>query len=131
MIVDEALRMLTALTLANRLGDRTAALAEASGRLDAMRIGLWLTNRLGFLPNPRLRGADRSSGRGRWMLGGWMRLANRMTRRQERLAAVRSCFRRRDGSPRGFPLAREREATRVCSAGSGESCALDDWRAFI
>ena len=34
------LRMLAALTLANRLGDKREALAEASGHLDALRITL-------------------------------------------------------------------------------------------
>jgi len=44
--------MLAALTLANRLEEKTEALAEASGRLDALPITLRLAKRLGFLSNP-------------------------------------------------------------------------------
>ncbi len=51
VILDEGLRMLTALTLANRLADKREALAQASGHLDALRITLRLAKRLGFLSN--------------------------------------------------------------------------------
>jgi len=54
----EALRMLAALTLANRLTDKREALAEASGRLDALRITLRLAKRLGYLSNRRRSRAD-------------------------------------------------------------------------
>lgn len=52
VVLDEALRMLAALTVANRLADKREALAEASGRLDAVRIALRPATRLGFLSNP-------------------------------------------------------------------------------
>lgn len=44
--------MLAALTLANRLTDKRDRLAEASGRLDTLRITVRLAKRLGFLSNP-------------------------------------------------------------------------------
>jgi hypothetical protein len=52
VILDEGLRMLAALTVTNRLAGKREALAEASGRLDALRINLRLAKRLGFLSNP-------------------------------------------------------------------------------
>lgn len=51
LILDEALRMMAALTLANRLADKRGALEEASGHLDALRIALRLAKRLAYLPN--------------------------------------------------------------------------------
>ncbi len=43
--------MLTVLTVASRRTARSGVLEEASGRLDALRIGLRLGKRLGFLSN--------------------------------------------------------------------------------
>lgn len=60
VILDEGLRMLAALTLANRLTDKRQALAEASGRLDALRITVRLAKRLGFLSNPGYASGSRT-----------------------------------------------------------------------
>lgn len=46
VILDEALRMLTALTVASRVAGRQPLLAEASGHLDAVRVAVRLANRL-------------------------------------------------------------------------------------
>ncbi|MBM3668207.1 MAG: hypothetical protein FJW90_12210 [Actinobacteria bacterium] len=73
VILDEGLRMLTALSLANRLADKREALAEASGRLDALRISLRLAKRLGFLSGrgyEHLTAVADEIGR---MLGGWLK----------------------------------------------------------
>lgn len=73
LILDEALRMLACLTIANRRAEKQASLAEASGRLDALRITLRLATRLGFLSNggyARLSGMADEVGR---MLGGWLK----------------------------------------------------------
>jgi hypothetical protein len=51
VMLDDALRMLVSLAVANRRADRTETLREASGRLDALRITLRLSKRLGFVSN--------------------------------------------------------------------------------
>ncbi|MGH7477757.1 MAG: four helix bundle protein [Longimicrobiales bacterium] len=73
MILDEALRMLAALTVANRLADRRGSLAEASGHLDALRIALRLAKRLAFLPNRGYVGLSGSIDEVGRMLGGWLK----------------------------------------------------------
>lgn len=50
-MLEDALQMLVFMTVANRRGDKGDALAKASGRLDALRITLRLSKRLGFLSN--------------------------------------------------------------------------------
>ncbi|MBM4270010.1 MAG: four helix bundle protein, partial [Deltaproteobacteria bacterium] len=72
-ILDEGLRMLTLLAATNRAVDRLPGLTEASGRLDALRITLRLSNRLGFLSHgayERLCEIADEVGR---MLGGWIK----------------------------------------------------------
>jgi hypothetical protein len=59
--------------LANRRTERLATLSDAGGRLDALRITLRLSKRLGFLSNggyERLCGGVDEIGR---MLGGWLK----------------------------------------------------------
>ena len=51
VILEDALRMLVLFTVANRRHDKAETLAEASGRLDALRIALRLSHRVGFLSN--------------------------------------------------------------------------------
>ena len=58
VIIEHALELLGALTVANRLTDKREMLLEGSGRLDALRISLRLAKRLGFLQR-RVRDADR------------------------------------------------------------------------
>src|SRR5439155_12315071 len=71
VILEDGLQMLVLLTVANRRTEKGETLAEASGRLDALRITLRLSQRLGFLSNggyERLSGTAEEGGR---MLGGW------------------------------------------------------------
>ncbi|HUP22384.1 MAG TPA: four helix bundle protein [Thermoanaerobaculia bacterium] len=82
LILDEALRMMAALTLANRLADKREALEEASGRLDALRIawaarratqepaveGAWNTSRRNRAPHPARRNDKRRSANGESVL---------------------------------------------------------------
>lgn len=73
VILEDALQMLVLLTVANRRAEKRESLAEASGRLDALRITLRLATRLGFLSNggyERLSGVADEVGR---MLGGWLK----------------------------------------------------------
>jgi uncharacterized membrane protein len=49
VILENALQMMVLLTVANRRTQKGETLAEASGRLDALRITLRLSQRLGFL----------------------------------------------------------------------------------
>jgi len=73
VILDDALQMLTLLTVATRRTARVESLEEASGRLDALRIALRLSKRLGFLSNggyEELSSAADEVGR---MLGGWLK----------------------------------------------------------
>jgi hypothetical protein len=51
VILEDALQMLVLRTVANRRTEKGETLAEASGRLDALRITLRLSKRLGFLSN--------------------------------------------------------------------------------
>ena len=65
--------MLVLMTVANRRAKKGETLAEASGRLDALRITLRLGKRLGFLSNSGyedLSGIVDEVGR---MLGGWLK----------------------------------------------------------
>jgi len=76
VILEDALRMLVGLTVANRRPDKHQSLAEASGRLDALRITLRLSRQLGYLSNggyERLAVAADEVGR---MLGGWLKHAS-------------------------------------------------------
>lgn len=76
MILDDALQMLVSLTVANRRRNRFETLEEASGRLDALRITLRLSKRLGFLSNGGYALlAENADEIGR-MLGGWMKHAS-------------------------------------------------------
>ena len=73
VILDDALQMLVLLTVANRRAQKVEGLAEASGRLDALRITLRLSQRLGYLSNggyAALTGVADEVGR---MLGGWLK----------------------------------------------------------
>lgn len=90
LILDEALGMMAALTLANRLADEREALEEGSGWLDALRIAVRLAKRLAFLPNhayARLAETIDEVGR---MLGGWLK------HERARASSLRS--RRRSGT---------------------------------
>lgn len=73
VILDEALRMLAALTLANRLVNKTEALSEASGHLDALRIALRLAKRLTFLPKRAYAALSETIDEVGRMLGGWLK----------------------------------------------------------
>jgi hypothetical protein len=65
--------MLALLTVANRLRERAGSLAEASGRLDAVRIALRLSHQLGFLSHGGYELLSvRADEVGR-MLGGWIK----------------------------------------------------------
>jgi hypothetical protein len=73
VILEDALQMLVLMTVANRRAEKSETLAEASGRLDALRITLRLGKRLGFLSNggyEDLSGVADEVGR---MLGGWLK----------------------------------------------------------
>jgi hypothetical protein len=73
VILEDALRMLSALTTANRRTDKVDRLTEASGRLDAVRIALRLSKRLGYLSNRAyavLTPVTDEVGR---MIGGWLK----------------------------------------------------------
>ena len=73
VILDEALGMLAALTLANRLTDKRDCLAEASGRLDTLRITVRLAKRLGYLSNPGYESLTETADEVGRMLGGWLK----------------------------------------------------------
>lgn len=73
VILDEGLRMLAALALANRLADKTEALSEASGHLDALRIALRLATRLTFLPKRAYAALSETIDEVGRMLGGWLK----------------------------------------------------------
>lgn len=97
VILDDGLKMLVLLTVANRRAEKQASLAEASGRLDALRITLRLATRLGFLSNggyERLSGLADEVGR---MLGGWLKYEDGVGA-VESTAAERP---RRSSRPRG------------------------------
>ncbi len=77
VILEDALQMMVLLTVANRRTEKGETLAEASGRLDALRITLRLSQRLGLLSHggyARLSGvADEVDG----ILGGSLRYDRR------------------------------------------------------
>jgi hypothetical protein len=86
VILEDALQMLVLMTVANRRAEKGEALAEASGRLDALRITLRLSKRRGFLSNggyEELTGVADEVGR---MLGGWLK----HERHQDRSLKARS-----------------------------------------
>jgi hypothetical protein len=72
VILDEALRLMAALALANRLSDKCEALAEASGRLDALRIALRLAKRLAFLCKAGYARLSETADEVARMLDGWL-----------------------------------------------------------
>ncbi|MCK6557009.1 four helix bundle protein [Candidatus Binatia bacterium] len=51
VMLEDALQMLVSVTVANRRANKMETLQEASGRLDALRITLRLSKRLGFVSN--------------------------------------------------------------------------------
>ena len=73
VVIDDALRMLALLTVANRLRERGGSLAEASGRLDAVRIALRLSHQLGFLSHGGYELLSLRADEVGRMLGGWMK----------------------------------------------------------
>jgi hypothetical protein len=73
MILDEGLRLLVLLTLANRRATRGESLEEASGRLDSLRISLRLAHRLGFLSNGGYAELSEVADEVGRMLGGWLK----------------------------------------------------------
>ncbi len=73
VVIDDALRMLALLTVANRLRERAGSLAEASGRLDAVRIALRLSHQLGFLSHGGYELLSLRADEVGRMLGGWMK----------------------------------------------------------
>ncbi len=77
VVIDDALRMLALLTVANRLRERADSLAEASGRLDAVRIALRLSHHLGFLSHGGYEHLTHTADEVGRMLGGWIRHARR------------------------------------------------------
>jgi hypothetical protein len=73
VVLEDALQMLTLLTVANRRAEKGEALAEAGGRLDALRITLRLSKRLGFLSNGGYEELSRAIDEVGRMLGGWLK----------------------------------------------------------
>jgi hypothetical protein len=69
--------MLTLLTIANRRAARVETLAEASGRLDALRITLRLSKHLGFLSNGGYDSLSQGVDEVGRMLGGWVKYESR------------------------------------------------------
>jgi hypothetical protein len=65
--------MLVLFTVANRRRDKVVALEEASGRLDALRITVRLSQRLGFLSNGGYEDLSRDIDEVGRMLGGWLK----------------------------------------------------------
>jgi hypothetical protein len=72
-MVDGALQMLVSLTVANRRSRKDEALEEASGRLDALRITMRLSKRLGYLSNGGYEDLSRVADEVGRMLGGWIK----------------------------------------------------------
>lgn len=96
LILDEALRVLASLTVANRLTNKRQSLEAASGHLDALRIALRLAKRLAYLPNrgyARLSKTIDEVGR---MLGGWLK-------HQRGRATAGPGGEREDGTPAADP----------------------------
>lgn len=113
--------MLAALTLANRLADKREALAEASGRLDALRIALRLAKRLGFLPNrgyERLTGTADEAGR---MLGGGLK--------HERAQRAPAGIPAGESPGPAKPAQAERAAVRAASSHRSGAPSVTRWRA--
>lgn len=73
VILDDALRMLSVLPAVNRRAEKSEGLSEARGRLDALRNGLRLSNRLGYLPNGGYELLTKSADEVVRMLGGWLK----------------------------------------------------------
>lgn len=73
VILEDALQMLVSLTVANRRVEKTETLHEASGRLDALRITLRLSKRLGFVSNGGYEDLSKNADEVGRMLGGWLR----------------------------------------------------------
>lgn len=73
VILEDALQMLVALTVANRRSDKAETLREASGRLDALRITLRLGKRLGFVSNGGYADLSKGADEVGRMLGGWLK----------------------------------------------------------
>jgi hypothetical protein len=105
VILEDALQMLVSLTLANRRMDKVEALHEASGRLDALRITLRLSKRLGFVSNGGYEDLSKNADEVGRMLGGWIKYEDG-DGRDERvsplplLAGVTPVARRRTGGVR-------------------------------
>ncbi|MCC6766201.1 MAG: four helix bundle protein [Deltaproteobacteria bacterium] len=77
VILEDALQMLVALTVANRRSDKAETLREASGRLDALRITLRLGKRLGFVSNGGYEELSKDATEVGRMLGGWLKYETR------------------------------------------------------
>lgn len=73
VVIDDALRLLALLTVANRLRERSGSLVEASGRLDAVRIALRLSHQLGFLSHGGYEQLSLRADEVGRMLGGWIK----------------------------------------------------------
>ena len=73
VILEDGLQMLVLLTVANRRREKVETLAEASGRLDALRITLRLSKRLGFLSNGGYERLSETADEVGRMLGGWVK----------------------------------------------------------
>ncbi len=73
VILEDALQMLVSLTVANRRADKAEELREASGRLDALRITLRLSKRLGFVSNGGYEDLSNGADEVGRMLGGWLK----------------------------------------------------------
>jgi hypothetical protein len=73
VMLEDALRMLVSLTVANRRTDKAETLREASGRLDALRITLRLGKHLGFVSNGGYADLAKGAEEVGRMLGGWLK----------------------------------------------------------
>jgi hypothetical protein len=72
-MLEDALQMLVSVTVANRRANKMETLQEASGRLDALRITLRLSRRLGFVSNGGYQDLSKGADEVGRMLGGWLK----------------------------------------------------------
>ncbi len=101
VIIEDALQLLVGLTVANRQADKVERLSEASGRLDALRITLRLSKRLGFLSNGGYQQVTETADEVGRMLGGWLKYETDSSRKSETVpAAISPAERKRTGGVR-------------------------------
>jgi len=73
VMLEDALQMLVSVTVANRRANKMENLEDASGRLDALRITLRLSKRLGFVSNVGYEDLSKGADEVGRMLGGWLK----------------------------------------------------------